>query len=102
MAQTMGDEARVTELKQELVELEERAEHLDRLRTNNISSIRSVLPIIDSFCLGLLHSQLKLSKNAAFTVERRQIFSVVGSTDFFRGRKHKVSECFQLHQSTES
>ena len=40
MAQVAGDEEKVAELKSQLDELEERAEELDRRRTNNISSIR--------------------------------------------------------------
>ncbi len=40
MAASEGDEKKVLEIKQQLDELEERAEELDRRRTNNISSIR--------------------------------------------------------------
>ena len=40
MAIVAGDEEKAQEIKTQLEELEERAEELDRRRTNNISSIR--------------------------------------------------------------
>ena len=53
-----GDEEKAAEIKTQLEELEERAEELDRRRTNNISSIRYLYRVtrVMNIILGLATS----------------------------------------------
>ena len=48
-----GDEEKAAEIKTQLEELEERAEELDRRRTNNISSIRYLYRVTRVMCIIL-------------------------------------------------
>ena len=57
VAEEAGEDDKVSEIQSQLEELEERATELDRRRTSNINSIRSVF-ISSSFLIHVTNSSL--------------------------------------------